>query len=112
MRKGLLFEKKISTIEGNPAAGGACPPAGKAAKQEREGEEASVMGIAFEIFCVVFGLICMGAGVFILKTPYEKLAANLSQEKSKRNLRARGIVIIVCGALLVIIQIISWIVKP
>ena len=60
------------------------------------------MEIVSIVFCVVIVLL----GLYFLLTPYEKLTAKLMKPKSKRNIRVRGWLILICGVLLIALQIV------
>ena len=58
-----------------------------------------------EYVSIAFGVLIIAVGLYFLLTPYEKLAAMLPKKKSRRNLRARGWIVLVCGVLLIALQI-------
>ncbi len=59
-----------------------------------------------EIVSIVFGVVIVLLGLYFLLTPYEKLTAKLMKPKSKRNIRVRGWLILICGVLLIALQIV------
>ena len=60
-----------------------------------------------EVVAIVFGVLVIALGLYFLLAPYEKLVANLPKKKSRRNMRSRGGIIVTCGALLIILQIVT-----
>ena len=61
-------------------------------------------------------LICVGVlvavlGIFMLVTPYEKIASKMEGNPTRRNIRIRGAVILVCGILLVVLQVLSILIE-
>ncbi len=59
-----------------------------------------------EIVSIVFGVLIVLLGLYFLLAPYEKLTAKLVKPKSKRNIRIRGWLILICGVLLITLQIV------
>lgn len=59
-----------------------------------------------EYVVIAFGVLIIALGLYFLLTPYEKLAAMLPKKKSRRNLRARGWIVLACGILLIVLQIV------
>ena len=60
-----------------------------------------------EVVAIVFGVLVIALGLYFLLAPYENLVANLPKKKSRRNISIRGGIIVTCGALLIILQIVT-----
>ena len=64
-----------------------------------------------EYVSIAFGVLIIAVGLYFLLTPYEKLASMLPKKKSRRHLRARGWIVLVCGVLLIALQIVMMVMR-
>lgn len=59
-----------------------------------------------EIVAIVFGVLIIALGLYFLLAPYEKLVESMPKKKSRRNVRIRGGIIIACGVLMIVLQVV------
>ena len=64
-----------------------------------------------DIVLICVGVLVAALGIFMLVTPYEKIASKMEGNPSKRNIRIRAAVILVCCILLVVLQAFSMLIE-
>ena len=64
-----------------------------------------------DIVLICVGVLVAALGIFMLVIPYEKIASKMEGNPSKRNIRIRAAVILVCGILLVVLQAFSMLIE-